>query len=221
MPRVTVLSATPAALPPVTDALGAIPGIDLVHLLDEGLLRLVLDAGEITPACVQRFVAQLATAAASSDAVVVTCNVYSNVLAAVRPAFGSAPILAIDEPMVRAAVTRARRIAVVATGAAGLRSQTELITGTARALGREVEIVPVLREAAFAALIAGDGETHDAIVRAALAELDGVDLAVLAQASMARALAPTQGSEHAIPAPVPVLSSPGMAADELRRILAV
>lgn len=69
---------------------------------------------------------------------------------------------------------------------------------------------------AFAALSQGDGETHDALVKAAILELASrVDVIVLAQASMARvldSLAPGESS-------VPVLASPQTALYRVRDLM--
>jgi hypothetical protein len=78
-----------------------------------------------------------------------------------------------------------------------------------------VEIRTALAEGAFAALGQNDTETHDRKVQATLADLAGwADVIVLAQASMARALA---GASEV--GGVPVLTSPRLGVERLREVL--
>ena len=73
------------------------------------------------------------------------------------------------------------------------------------------------REGAFEALQAGDRDRHDALVRAGLAELsEGVDVVVLAQASMARVTDALPEGERT----VPVLSSPRLGMLRVAELLA-
>ena len=82
--------------------------------------------------------------------------------------------------------------------------------------GAEVEVVERVAEGAFAALRGAQPERHDALVRDAFESLAGdVDVVVLAQASMARAV-------DAIPADVrrtPVLSSPRLGVERAGELL--
>jgi hypothetical protein len=120
------------------------------------------------------------------------------------------PVLRIDEPMASAAIESGRRIGVLATVASTLNPTVDLLRRCARRLGKDVELTPMLRDQAFTAMRSGDGARHDEIIVKALMDLAvGVDVIVLAQASMARVVATLQPGALF----VPVLSSPtsGMA----------
>jgi hypothetical protein len=222
MTRVTVLYATPVAIPPVQAALAtlvaAAPDTQILTCLDEGLLRIVLDDGGLTDRARDRMSVHLRLAAeAHSDALLVTCNIYSPVLEGLRGTVAPLPVLAVDEPMVRRALEH-DRIAVVGTGRSGLESVLEMLRAEADRRGREVRLTPYLVEDAFGALTSGAAQRHDELVRRTIARLgDEVEVVVLAQASMARVV---EDGPRLTPGP-PVLSSPALAVAELGRLIGV
>jgi Asp/Glu/hydantoin racemase len=115
--------------------------------------------------------------------------------------------------MVARAVASGARIGVVATNPATLEPSARLLNEQAARAGKSIEVELKLVEHAFAAVLAGDGATHDRLVRQAVLDLaPSVDVIVLAQASMARVLDVLPESER----PVPVLSSPHLALEQAR-----
>jgi hypothetical protein len=126
------------------------------------------------------------------------------------------PVLRIDEPMASAAIESGTRIGVLATVASTLNPTVDLLRRCAQRLGKDVELVPVLKADAFAAIRSGDGARHDAIIGEALAEFAvDVDAIVLAQASMARVVATLEPGALT----VPVFSSPGSGMARLASVL--
>jgi hypothetical protein len=219
MPTVTLIHATQVAMPPVIEAFRALPGVRLLNQLDEALLAEITRHGGLTEECVARMTTQISLAVqAGSNAVLTTCNAYSAVVMhTIRPRLEhSVPVLVVDEPMIRQAV-RADRIAVLATVAAGLESQRELLGLVADEQGRKPETSFVLRSDAFDLLVAGSAAEHDKILLAEIDRLaDGADVVVLAQASMARVLpsVPARYRDR-------VLSSPRLAVNEVARLLGI
>jgi glutamate racemase len=202
----------------------ALPGIRLVHVADPWLLSTAIEAGvtEEVKRTVAAHIRYLADCGA--EAVLVTC---SSIGEAVEAAASSVdvPVLRVDAPMaaeavdVAAAAARSRRrngrIAVLATLAATLAPTGRLIQRAAesRAGGAGVEVDTSVVEGAVAAREAGDSGRHDALIAEAVALAAGrADVVVLAQASMAQAIA---GSTQ----PVPVLTSPGGGVAALVRAL--
>jgi Asp/Glu/hydantoin racemase len=187
----------------------------VINLLDEGLLTEVERQGGLTANCVERLVTQVGLAiGAGAEAVLLTCTAYSTVVDQVQARFPGVPVLAVDQVMVDEAVRLATRIGVLATVAAGLEQQLTLLRLAAAQRGKNIELVTSLHPDAMAALQRGDGETHDRILLAALPDLAaGVELVLLAQASMARLVPrlPHLG--------VPVLTSPRLAVARLRAVL--
>ena len=127
------------------------------------------------------------------------------------------PVLRVDRAMAEKAVATGARIGVVATLSTTLTPTADLVRLVAQEQGKAVEIVEHLCDGAFAAVMAGDGATHDRIVGEALTEaMRGMDVIILAQASMARVVAALP--EGAVTAPV--LSSPELGMIRARDVLA-
>jgi glutamate racemase len=212
---ISVIHATPAAMLPVARALGRLDGARVLDLLDEALLTEVGRYGGVTAECERRMAALLELArSAGSHAVLVTCNIYTSAITRIAADFAPMPVLAVDLPMIDEALRLGRRIGVLATVANGLEQQSGQLHSRAAERGTEIELVPILREDAFAALVSGDGAAHDRILLGELPALAArVDVVVLAQASIARL-------RDVLPPglPVPVLSSPERAAAEIARM---
>lgn len=91
-----------------------------------------------------------------------------------------------------------------------------LLDAEAQRAGKTIEVDLVFVDEALSALLAGDGETHDRLVKVAVMDLAGrSDAIALAQASMARVLAVMREDAR----PVPILSSPHLALAQVRDIL--
>jgi len=191
-----------------------IPDTRVLHILDEPLLEEVRQGGDSVQPAVDRLLGHVCQAErVGACGVLVTCSTVSPWIDAVRPEVGI-PVIKIDEEMVLRAVEAGRRIGVVATNPTTLKPTRDLIDAEAKRAGKAVDIRAVLVEGAMPALLAGDGQGHDRLVRAALAGLSlQVEVIVLAQASTARVLDGAQPGEY----PVPVLSSPELALDQVER----
>lgn len=184
-----------------------LPGIGVFHMSDESLIKNTMASGGLTKATVRRL-GQLVGSAheGGADGVLVTCSSIGAAVPLVQEIYDF-PVMRIDEAMAETAVQSGKRIGVAATVRTTLEPTIALLNGTAARLRREIQIVPALADGAFEAVLAGDTERHDALVKANLAELmKEVDLIVLAQASMTRVVAAMDVSG----AP-PILSSPELA----------
>jgi Asp/Glu/hydantoin racemase len=190
------------------------PDIDAFHVLNEGLLQDLL-RGTQPDEVFGRLVEQLSVVQKSgADLIVVTCSSTSPGVDLARHTL-NVPVLKIDDPMARLAVTSATRIGLVCTASSTLEASSALLRQHAAAAGREIEIESVLLSKAYNALFAGDRDVHDEIVLAAATELaPRVELLVLAQASLA-SLRPRLSATVS----VPVLASPDLLFSELHVIL--
>jgi Asp/Glu/hydantoin racemase len=208
---------TSPVLVPVFTTLAAelLTGVRTFHMVDESLIKNTIAAGSLTKETARRVFRHIESAeSAGADAVLVTCSSIGAAVPLSRP-FLDVPVLRIDEPMAEAAVSKGRRIGVAATLNTTLEPTLELLRLTAERMKQPAEMVACLCEGAFEAVVRGDTEHHDALVRSAIEKLvKEVDVVVLAQASMARVVAamPQQ--------PVPVLSSPRLAMERAREVLA-
>ncbi|HVT30222.1 MAG TPA: aspartate/glutamate racemase family protein [Lacipirellulaceae bacterium] len=190
--------------------------IDVFNLVDDSLIKDVIEHGQLRPRTARRVVDHIAAAQdAGANFVLATC---SSIGVAVETAatLVSVPVLRVDRPMVEHAIRTAGRIGVVATLPTTLEPTTDLIRRCASAAGAQVTLLTNLCEGAFGALMSGDAAAHDASVARAINELTTqVDVIVLAQASMARIVEKLPQTERRIP----ILTSPPMAIDYIASVI--
>jgi Asp/Glu/hydantoin racemase len=128
------------------------------------------------------------------------------------------PVLRVDEAMADQAVALGARVGVAATLSTTLEPTAALVRRAAERAGRDVEVTTQLAEGAFQALRDGQAERHDALVMQALGALAArTDVIVLAQASMARAMAGAESVESD-GRDVPVLTSPRLGVERLAEV---
>ncbi|MGJ5818950.1 aspartate/glutamate racemase family protein [Paludibaculum fermentans] len=218
MTRTLALIHTSPMLVPAFGTLCAriLPEWKIFHMVDESLIRNTIASGRLDKPTTRRLVAQIQSAfEAGAEAVLVTCSSIGPGIPVARQLFDG-PIFRIDEAMAAQAVSIGRRVGVLATLSTTLEPTIQLIRGTAAAQGHDCEVISDCCEGAFEAVLRGDTETHDQLVRASLDTLmPQADTVVLAQGSMARVLA-------AIPPEmlsVPVYSSPELALQQIRAAL--
>jgi Asp/Glu/hydantoin racemase len=210
---------TVASLIPVFDALARqhLPGWSAFNMLDESLLRTTISEGRLSQLTMRRL-AGLGWSAvdAGANAVVVTCSSLGPAVDAARP-LCAVPLFRIDEGMALAALGKGTRIGVLATLSTTLDPTSELIRRVAALQGRDCTLTSTVAEGAFEKLGQGDVGTHDAMVAQSLRAMAAtVDVIVLAQASMARALAGIRDELGDLP----VLTSPELGMQHLAASLA-
>jgi Asp/Glu/hydantoin racemase len=216
--KLLILIHTIASLADVFKKLAAdiLPGVQLMHIVDEPLLAYATRAEQETVEISARLASHVAMAEkVGADIVLVTCSSISPDVDAVRPQ-AHIPVLKIDEAMISRAVETGARIGVVATAASTLKPTSQLLKAQAERAGKSIQIETLLVDGALPALLAGDGAKHDRMVKqAALGLADRVEVVVLAQASMARVLGVIPEDQRN----VPLLSSPHLALERVRRML--
>lgn len=193
-----------------------IPDVRRINILDDSLLSDVMAAGGLTDAVQQRMNAYVQSAERTgADAILSLCSSLGPAIDEARKLV-SIPVIKIDDAMTERAVQEGARVGVVATVGTTLTPTLGLLKEKSQKLGKPVEIKPRLVDGAFQKLVGGDKDTHDELVSQAALELmdEGIDLLVLAQASMTR-LAPRIHSEIRRT----VLSSPRLAIEYTKRVL--
>jgi Asp/Glu/hydantoin racemase len=176
-----------------TLAAGTVPGLRVLHYVDESLLQDTIAQGT-TPGHVRRRLVNYARYAEESgaQALLVSCSSIGEAATAAAD-FVSIPVLRIDTPMAELAVASGDRIGVLATLSATLGPTTRLVQDSAKRQNKKPAITARIVDGAFPALRAGDRAMHDRLVIAAFSELAAeCDVIVLAQASMARVIKHTQ-----------------------------
>jgi Asp/Glu/hydantoin racemase len=217
-PKTLGLIHTSATLVPLFQQLcqQSLPGVNVFNIVDDSLIKDVINRGELTAATARRVVDYVGSAeAAGADYILVTC---SSIGAAVEAAAAltSVPVLRVDQPMADLAVQMGTRIGVIATLPTTLGPTSDLVRRRAALAGKEIQLTSRLCAGAFEALMSGDTARHDTMVAAALMELsDQVEVILLAQASMARVVENLAENERK----VPILASPPQAIKHLASIL--
>jgi Asp/Glu/hydantoin racemase len=209
---------TSATLVPVFEQLckAKLPGISVFNLVDDSLIKDVIAHGTLRPHTARRVAQHIAAAEdAGADYIMVTCSSIGAAVEASAP-LASVPVLRVDQPMADQAIATATRIGVIATLPTTLEPTADLLRRRAVAAGKQVELITRLCEGAFDALMTGNADAHDELVKCALRELSSqVDVIALAQASMARVVAGLAESDRQ----VPILASPPLAVDYLTTVL--
>lgn len=215
---VTPTASSPGEVPPVVAAIYTGRGIDdqvaavapeilgparLTSIIDDAIIFDINRHGGISASTTRRLIRYYRNAEDAGASVIFnTCSSVGEIVALGRQVV-EVPIVRIDEPMAEAAAAGYRRIGVLATLASTLGPTERLIAAKADKAGRPVEIVAEIAKGAFEALANRDPATHDELVAEAVGRLsDGVEVIVLAQASMARMQARLQERSA-----VPVLTS--------------
>lgn len=193
-----------------------IPDAEVIHFVDSDVLATVQREQGISAKSEARMthLAQAAEAA-GADIIFSACS-------SLGPALDVAarnvhtPVVKIDEAMAIQAAREGNRVGVLATVPTTLGPTSDLIQTKADEIGRDITIEQRLCEGAFSVLMSGDREKHDAmIIEQAVNLAEGVDMIVLAQASMNRLGAVLQEKTGRT-----VLTSPRIGVDYLARRVA-
>ena len=164
-----------------------IPEVEMIHIVDDSLLREVLAKGKVTKPVISRMLNYYKSAEYYEvDCILNVCSSVGEVADLAREII-STPIVKIDEKMAEEAVARSLDIGVAATLQTTLEPTTRMIEKKALAAGKKIKITKTICPGAFEELIGGNPVKHDEIVLKGVSELaDKVDIIVFAQGSMAR-----------------------------------
>lgn len=185
MPRIALIHALAHSVAPINDAFARDwPGAVRMNLLDDSLSADLAAGGGVLDGAMHERFARLARYAVDTGAqgILFTCSAFGPCIEAVAAEHAALPVLKPNEAMIDEAARGEGPLGLIATFAPTLRSMpAEFPPGLA--------LETALAEGALAALDAGDGETHDALIaRQAIAlAARGCTRIALAQFSMARA----------------------------------
>jgi len=213
--RIALIHALMHSIAPINAAFEAMwPECERMNVLDDSLSAdLARSAGGLNAAMTARFMALAGyVVGTGAQGILFTCSAFGPCIEAVKDAWPDLPVLKPNEATVEEAVAIARRgtgrVAVVATFAPTLVSMPPEFP-------MDIEVTTVFVPGAMDALNAGDGATHDRLIAAAMADVRDVDVAILAQFSMARA-----AGTAALATAIPLLTTPGSAVQGLRHMIA-
>ena len=207
--RITLVHALKHSIVPIETSFAKLwPEARLMNLLDDSLSADLARDGGLNEAMTERFQKLGRYAAGTgSDAILFTCSAFGPCIEAVARAHAPMPVLKPNEAMIEEAVTKGRKIGLLASFPPTLASMP-------REFPSSIEIVSKLAEGAMAALDRGDRATHDRLVVEASKDLGDCDLIALAQYSMAPAaemVAKASGR--------PVVTTPDSAVLKLKEML--
>lgn len=184
----------------------AAPDISLRHLVRADLLAAAEAAGGLTP----EIAADTATAlnaalAEGATCVLCTCSTLGPAVEATAREAG-APVLRIDRAMAEKAIAESKRVLVVAAVETTIGPTLALLEEAAATAGHDVTFRTLVLPEAWALFQVGDQAGYTTAIADAIREnLGDADMVVLAQASMAGAVAALEDLG------VPVLASPPLA----------
>ncbi|MFC1941330.1 aspartate/glutamate racemase family protein [Chloroflexota bacterium] len=190
------------------------PGIEIIHLVDEGLL--FLSAGQSGGRVIDRL-GLLASFAEESGAEVVmyTCTAFGSLVDKIQNTV-NVPILAVLEIVAEEAIKLSDSIGVLASHPGTLESALQVIREKAKLIEKKVDLKALLCVGAFDAARRNNWSTHDHIVLEYLKKLmQDVGMVVIPQPSMERVLKqiPEQGYR------APVLSGGKLSVQRLKYAL--
>lgn len=190
------------------------PEARISNILEDGLFQWVCETGGVVPEMFDAF--QRLTGYAvdrGADGILYSCSAFRECIDACIETF-DIPMLKPNDAMIEAALEKGDRIAILATVGPTITSISAEIEEMAGAAGRDVTLTSCMVDGAFDAMAAGDGEAHDRMVAAAAAKIQDVDVIVLAQFTLARAVPAVTAVTD-----IPVLNSPGAAVAKMRVLL--
>ncbi len=213
MPRISLIHATPVAMPPVRQAFtDHWPEATVTNLLEDSLSPDFERDGTLTGAMITRF-EELGRYVFSTgaDALLFTCSAFGEAIDRVKATEHPKPVLKPNEAMFEEALSHGDRIAMLATFKPSIASMEAEFREMAESRGQPAEIHSIWVEGAMAALLAGDAERHNELVATAVTELDDCDTVMLAHFSTAQAKPAMVKRTD-----VPVLTSPESAVNKLK-----
>jgi len=177
--------------------------VELVHMVDEGIERMVDQAGGLTEPVTRRIVTQVTNAhEAGAEAVMLASPVIGSAIDAVR-SVTTVPVVRIDRAMAEAAVQLGSAIGVLAGGQVNLQATLALLRDCSDALDKPVDFETALCPEVEQALRLADLDAYDRAVVHGIEGLADNDMVVLADVMMHRVAHIAGDRVH-----VPVLTSP-------------
>jgi Asp/Glu/hydantoin racemase len=210
-PRIVLLHATPVAIDPINASFAANwPEAEIVNLLDDALSVDRAKDTELTDRMINRFFAFGSYAhSIDADAILATCSAFGPAIERLANEL-PIPVLKPNEAMFEAALTKGRKIGMIATFAPSLVTMEQEFDEFVHGKYEGATLTSIVAEGAMDALRGGDAATHNALVAARAPELADCDAIMLAHFSTSRAFDAVTAKVD-----VPVLTAPDAAVNNL------
>ena len=190
------------------------PGVEVVHLVDEGLLSMA--EAQFRRHVVRRL-KTLASFAEESGAeiVLLTCTAFGRLVDEIKEAV-NIPVMSVLEIMVDEEMGVSDHIGILGSHPGALASTSQIIQEQAKLGGKKTEVKTLLCPGAFDALRRGDLATHDRIVIEHLNQLmEEVKVIVIPQPSIEKAVEKVPQARRK----VPIMSSAHLSVERLKERL--
>lgn len=190
MAKIAIIHTTPVTVESLQNLIKEKdPELEVINIVDDSILPELINNKADLSLVEDRVRYYIKTAVEQgSDLVLSACSSIGEIFEEENQKY-EIPVMRIDSAMAEKAVENAAKIGVAATLETTLKPSTELIKKKALVLNKDPEIKTALVDSAYQKLMAGDQKAHDALLAEKLKELAAeVEIVVLAQASMARAV---------------------------------
>jgi len=213
--RIGLIHAVQVAIEPINQAFARQwPDAECMNVLDD---RLSVDRAKSTDLSndVTARIHQLAAYArdGGADAVLFTCSAFGPAIAAAGEAL-DVPVLKPNDAMFEASLGYGARIGMLVSFEPSVASMRQEFEELLEMRGATATLDVICVPDAMAALRAGDGARHDALLAAAAGDLAACGAIMLGQFSTARAKAAVEAATGK-----PVLTSPDTAVDALKQLI--
>ena len=215
-PRIALIHATRVAIDPIETAAKALwPEAETISILEEGLSVDRQKSQDLSRDMLRRIVDLTRYAEASdADGVLFTCSAFGAAIDRANAEAGI-PVMKPNEAMFDAAFNHGNRVAMIYTFPPAAGGMEEEFREAAKERGSPAEITSYFSDGALDAKRAGDDALHNRLIVQTAQSIDGADVILLAQFSMAGAVDDVRKATS-----VPVLTSPEAALAEIKRRVA-
>jgi Asp/Glu/hydantoin racemase len=189
--KLAIIHTTPVTIEPLKKlAEKYLANYEIINFLDDSILPSLLSTGGNIEKIEHKLIQySIFAKEEEADIILFACSSVGEVAIKAEQKV-AIPVVRIDEAMAEQAVHQGDKIAVIATLSTTLNPTVALLKQKADQFKKNNQILTILADEAYLALMEGDKERHDTILANEISRLaKESDVVVLAQASMARVLA--------------------------------
>jgi Asp/Glu/hydantoin racemase len=214
--RIVLIHAMPFSIDPIKQAFTKLwPEAQTVNVLDDSLSQDLLETGSLTEKITGRIVTLAEYGLGiGADGILFTCSAFGDAIEQAKEKL-NIPVLKPNEAMFEEALKAGTKIGMLATFGPSIPSLESEFKALSNLTKTRTKIISVLQKEALAALIAGDKEEHNRLLKKAAMSLRDCDAVMLAQFSASQAFASVSEAVDC-----PVLTSPHSAVAKLKREVA-
>ena len=214
--RIVLIHAMPFSIDPIKQAFTKLwPEAQTVNVLDDSLSQDLLETGSLTEKITGRIVTLAEYGLGiGADGILFTCSAFGDAIEQAKEKL-NIPVLKPNEAMFEEALKAGTKIGMLATFGPSIPSLESEFKALSNLTKTRTKIISILQKEALAALIAGDKEEHNRLLKKAATSLRDCDAVMLAQFSASQAFASVSEVVDC-----PVLTSPHSAVAKLKREVA-